>query len=492
MDLFEHAQDRREDVAAQKIQAIQRGRQDRERLQAQNASAAKIQSIQRGRQTRKQAQLERRKRQEREAAAEKIQAIQRGRQARKKPLRSQYDWVGGAKGQSFYGGVDLNNAPVATLAAESQPYPMHVVHQQHTTHYLTYPGPGGQMPPPIFNPPQPGMTPYAYNAPPQQQLQQQPPQRQQPPFYGAVQGQMPPPQQQMIAPLQNSPQIVHSSTMLPPPSSGFNPGMVPPLPMSFNAPAMMDSPSQFGPPQSSQIYSQALYPQQMQSPPQQAYVVQPATGTDSLNSSRKAGFKTGFKVVEPTSYAKEFQKPKRKKRKDADSKKVVRGQGVRNGRAVPAHPNKLVAKRSPRTNGKAIRRRRQAKEPAEMAEVMDDPGTGLVQSGGGERVPQKPRGRNYDKPWAIKKSPRKTKLKNRSPIQGRNRSKRKSPSPERKSNGRGRGAAAATKKNATLPSVAKNTNRSTGKSKPPQRQSNKSPGAPGNEQRRRGNGRGRR
>ena len=118
MDLFEHAQDRREDVAAQKIQAIQRGRQDRERLQAQNASAAKIQSIQRGRQTRKQAQLERRKRQEREAAAEKIQAIQRGRQARKKPLRSQYDWVGGAKGQSFYGGVDLNNAPVATLAAD--------------------------------------------------------------------------------------------------------------------------------------------------------------------------------------------------------------------------------------------------------------------------------------------------------------------------------------------------------------------------------------
>ena len=118
MDLFEHAQDRREDVAAQKIQAIQRGRQDRERLQAQDASAAKIQAIQRGRQTRKQAQLERRKRQEREAAAEKIQAIQRGRQARKKPLRSQYDWVGGAKGQSFYGGVDLNNAPVAASPRE--------------------------------------------------------------------------------------------------------------------------------------------------------------------------------------------------------------------------------------------------------------------------------------------------------------------------------------------------------------------------------------
>ena len=71
---------------------------------------------------------------------------------RKKGQVSQYDWVANSKNDMTYGGLAQGYSemsaympmPVAEVASNvQQPYPMHVVHQQNTTHYLTYPGPGG-------------------------------------------------------------------------------------------------------------------------------------------------------------------------------------------------------------------------------------------------------------------------------------------------------------------------------------------------------------
>ena len=114
-------------------------------------AAMKIQSVHRGRQQRKEMK-------EREEAAIKIQSVHRGRAQRKRGQVSQYDWVANSKNDMTYGGLNQGYSessaympmPVAEVANNvQQPYPMHVVHQQNTTHYLTYPGPGGMMPPPI-------------------------------------------------------------------------------------------------------------------------------------------------------------------------------------------------------------------------------------------------------------------------------------------------------------------------------------------------------
>ena len=67
-----------ESEAAVKIQAMQRGKQERRELQEQKEAAVKIQALQRGKQ-------ERRELQEQTEAAVKIQAVQRGKQARKVP-----------------------------------------------------------------------------------------------------------------------------------------------------------------------------------------------------------------------------------------------------------------------------------------------------------------------------------------------------------------------------------------------------------------------
>ena len=66
----------KENEAAVKIQAVQRGKQERRELHEQKEAAAKIQAVQRGNQ-------ERRQLEEQKQAAVKIQAVQRGNQTRK-------------------------------------------------------------------------------------------------------------------------------------------------------------------------------------------------------------------------------------------------------------------------------------------------------------------------------------------------------------------------------------------------------------------------
>ena len=461
LDLLEHAQDRREDVAAMRIQAAQRGRQERQKMRDKRdkakrkqalqrerdarmeadreAAAKKIQSIQRGRQVRVSIA-------NREAAAAKIQAVQRGRQTRKKPIQSQYDWVGNSAkaDRSFYGNYDdvamAEYAPVATLAHENQPYPMHVVHQQQTTHYLTYPGPDGQMPPP-FAPNM--MSQYAHGTP----------------FPGGGG------KGNNDFSYMNSMQV----QTLPPPSGGPI-GEIPPLPAQFGG-AFVRGYGDYGnnnqmemPPVGRGMSQYAVAPsigQIAPSPSANLYNSPPSMGFygantlstnsvdpnyDSLNSSRKGTFKIGFQVVEPAPLAKEFQNPLPARKKRGSN-------GGQNRSVKLAAPNTIVAKRSgvtenrprrPEKSGDAKRDpgmtgskssrmannsdgnkrsklqataptrdlKRHGKSPRKIVAVNKPsketvPSPAIEEQSAPQKIEfrRKTQNRAYDKPWAIKKDP---------------------------------------------------------------------------------------
>ena len=368
-----------EDNAALKIQAVQRGRLARREMRERQQAATKIQSVHRGRQQRKAMK-------EKDQAAIKIQSVHRGRAQRKKGQVSQYDWVANSKNDMTYGGLAQGYSemsaympmPVAEVANNvQQPYPMHVVHQQNTTHYLTYPGPGGMMPPPITanilsNASQPqqqqqfGMNSYA--SPTTTNVYYQVPMQQPSSTANMIQdnskANLPSAQQPM-------PQNDHQQylgkihTSLPPPSGGFpsNVGTVPPVP-PFAFERMPDLYTGMETLSHGQMQNQKQQPQQpygshrsYNSPKQkfqrkQKNCIDKKVEYSTKEQTRKRrGFKSGFRVVEPSQIeASEFQCPESKERERKQRNKAGRGKNVQK----PTY-GKNSNDRSPRKNGRTYR-----------------------------------------------------------------------------------------------------------------------------------------
>ena len=274
--------------------------------------------------------------------------------------------------------------PVAEVASNvQQPYPMHVVHQQNTTHYLTYPGPGGMMPPPITSnmlnsAPQPqqqqqfGMNSYAsptttnvyYQVP----MQQSAPTADMIPNYGK--GNLSSIQQPM--PMNDNQQYLGTMhTSLPPPSGGFpsNVGTVPPVP-PFAFQTMPDIYT------GKETLSHGQIQQQRQ--PQQPYGSYRSYNSPKQKFQRKQkkgihgtakeseynvkeqtrkrrGFKSGFRVVKPSQIeASEFQCPESKEREKKRRNRLGRGKDVKK----PTYGNN-DDNRSPRKNGRTYRMQKQ-------------------------------------------------------------------------------------------------------------------------------------
>ena len=374
-----------EDKAAMKIQAVQRGRVARREMHERQQAAMKIQSVHRGRQQRKEMK-------EREEAAIKIQSVHRGRAQRKKGQVSQYDWVANSKNDMTYGGLNQGYSessaympmPVAEVANNvQQPYPMHVVHQQNTTHYLTYPGPGGMMPPPITanmlnSATQPqqqqqfGMNSYAsptttnvyYQVP----MQQSAPTADMIPNYGK--GNLSSIQQPM--PMNDNQQYLGTMhTSLPPPSGGFpsNHGTVPPVP-----PFAFESMPGVYTGKETLSHGQIQQQRQPQKPygsyrsynsPKQKFQRKQKKGIHGTakeseynvkeQTRKRRGFKSGFRVVKPSQIeASEFQCPESKEREKKRRNRLGRGKDVKK----PTYGNN-DDNRSPRKNGRTYRMQKQ-------------------------------------------------------------------------------------------------------------------------------------